>query len=324
MADTYLNVAEAAQRRGPKGNLLLICELLAQINDIMKDAPMVQANDVYSHQENVRTKLPTVGPRNINEGGSRSSSTTKKIIEPIMLLEVFADMDEQVIDHEPDKKKAMRNEIQSFLEAAMQEFTRIFFYGNPGVDSRECTGLWNREDWDAAADPYVYDVGGDGDDCTSVLMIEWGERAAKLIYPRDVPSVGVQENWLGKIRVYDSNVGPYMAYSEQIKMEFGISVPNPRCVQRISSIDTATLGTNDLLASNAMRVMSQAKNQLPLFGKNAVVYGNRTTKTQFDIYAMEKANGFYMMKNITGEPLASYQGIPIHLAEQLVDTEAAL
>lgn len=324
MADTYLNIAEAAQRRGAKGNLLLICELLAQINDPMKDAPMTMANDVYSHQENVRTALPTISPRNINEGADRSSSTTKKVIEPIMLLEVFADMDEQAIDHEPDKKKAMKNELMSFLEAAMQEFTRILFYGNPGVDSRECTGLWNREDWDAAADPYVYDLGGDASDCTSVALIEWGEQAAKLVYPRDVPSVGVQENYLGKIRVYDSNSKPYMAYVEQVKMEFGISVPNPRAVQRLSSIDTAVLGTNDLLAANAMRALVQAKNQLPLFGKNAVIYGNRTTKTQMDIWGMEKTNGFYTQKNISGGPLTVFQGIPIHLAEQLVDTETAL
>ena len=320
MANEYLNIAEAAKRRGPQGNVATIAELFTQINDILKDGPMVMANDIYSHWETVRTKLPTVAPRLINQGAARSASKTKQVQESIMLLEVFADMDEQAIDHEPDKQKALRNELQPFFEAMLQEFTRIFFYGNPGVDSAECLGLATR--YNLLADTNVWAVGaGSGSDQTSVWMIEWGEMKFKLIYPRDSKSVGIQDEDLGKIRSYDSSTNPLMVYSHQIKAEFGWSLVNAKAVQRLCNIDTTTLGTNDLLASNAMRKMIIAKNQLPLFGKNAVIYCNRTTKTQFDIWATEKSNGFYLMKNITGEPLTVFQAIPVHMAEQITDLE---
>lgn len=318
--NTKLNVVEQAKRRA-SGMVVTIAEVLAETNDILKRAPMFEANDVYSHLETIRTKLPTISPRTINSGASKSASATNQIRETIMLLDVFCEIDEALIDHEPDPKKAMINEIKSFLEAAMQEFARIFIYGNPGSDSRECIGLATR--YYVSTMDNVRKLSGSGADTTSVYMIEWGEQLMKLIYPRGAKNVGIDHQDDGKIRVTDDDGNPYKAYSHQIKMEFGMSVPDDRAVQRLANIESAG-SSNNLAASTDVRQLVYMRNSLPHMGKNAVLYANRDTKSQMDIYGLEKTNGFYTKEDITGVPVTTFQGIPIDMIEQIASDETAI
>lgn len=319
--NTKLNIVEEAKRRGPDGNVVNIAEVLTEMNELIKYAPMFESNDVFSHLETIRTKLPTVTPRRINSGAGRSASATKQVRETIMLLDVFCEIDEALIDHEPNPKKALVNETKAFLEAAMQEFGRIIIYGDPGADSLEAEGLELRYNDLSLAN--VRSIGGSGDDLTSIFLLELGEMKYKLIYPRGAKGAGIQEEDDGKIRVTDTSGNPYKAYSYHVKMEFGHSIPDDRAVQRLCNIESSG-ETNNFVDSTKMRELVFARNHLPLTGRNALILANRDTKSQFDIYAMEKSNGFYQMENITGEPLTTFQGTPIIMMEQILSTESAV
>lgn len=313
---THLTIAEQAKRR-ELGNVAVIAELLNEYNEFTIDAPAFEANDVYSHLYTRRTSLPTVGPRTVNAGSPRSASTTVQEREQITLLEVWAEIDEQLIDHEPEPGAARQNELTSFVEAGAQEFAKRLVYGKPADDVRQFPGLTDR--FNSLSLDNVHSIGGSGG--MSVWMVEWGFNTTHLVYPKGSASVGLFEKDHGKLRVTDSAGNPFSAYVNQFKWEYGLVVKDDRAIQRLCNI-TAAGGSTSLDNATKIRELVKAKNLLPRMGRNAVMYCDRSVKAQFDIYALEKTNGFYMESNITGSPLTMFQGIPIRMVEQLVAESA--
>jgi hypothetical protein len=315
-----VTLADQLKMIGPKGDIMTIADTLSETNEYMIDAAMEQANDVFAHQTAVPVSLGQIKPRNINAGAVSSAPKIKQVIDQIMLIDVITEVDEELVDNMPDPNKARWNHAKLRLEAAAQEMARIMTYGNRGVDAREIDGFITR--YNNLALPNVAGVGGSGG--ASVLIIEWAPMQCSLIYPRGAKNAGIEDlPKPGKQRVTDALNNPFYAYVHQVKARFGISVIDDRSVQRICNI-TSSGASNNLLAAGKMNDLVYARNRLKSFGKNAVIYCNRDIKSQFDIYALDKANGFYMMNNITGEPLASFQGIPIRMVEQMLSTESAV
>lgn len=320
---SVLTILEQAKRR-ELGNIAIIAELLNEYNELTIDAPTMEANDVYSHLYTKRVALPTIGYRNINEGATKSSSKTVQVREPITLLEVWAEIDEQLIDHEPNPSASRQNELVTFIEAGAQAFAEKVFYGKKSGDARQFDGLATR--FGTLSDDNVTAPAVPGDSAniqSSVWMIEWGVDTAHLVFPKGASTVGLSEQDMGKMRVTDGSNNPFMAYVNQLKWEYGLVIKDDRAVQRICNLETAD-DTKNFVADGNVRTLVKAKNQLTRMGRNAVIYCNRETKATFDIYAMEKANGFYYQENITGGPLTTFQGIPIRMVEQLLNTEAVL
>lgn len=317
-----LTILEQAKRR-ELGNIAVIAELLNEYNEYTIDAPAMEANDVYSHLYTKRTELPSIGYRNINEGAQRSSSKTEQVREAITLLEVWAEIDEQLIDHEPNPGAARANELRSFIEAGAQAFAEKLTYGKQANDARQFDGLATRFNGLSLANVHEPGTAGTGSTNASVWMIEWGQDTVHLVYPKGSPSVGLDEKDYGKLRVTDSSNNPLSAYVNQFKWEYGLVIKDTRAVQRICNLDVAD-DTKNFVASANVRTLIKAKNKLTRMGRNAVIYCNRDIKATFDIFATEKANGFYFQENITGGPLTVYQGIPIRMVEQLLSTEARI
>lgn len=314
-----LTVYEQAKRR-VGGDVATIAEIYEQTNEVLIDAPMFEANQVYSNLTPVRGKLPTISPRKINKGAKKSASAVEPVLEQIMLLDTFAEIDEQLIDHETDPEEALMNEINPFIEAAGQTFCENIFYGDPGKDPLQIKGFATR--YNKTSMSNVWDMGG-ASGRTSVWLIEWGKLIVHLIYPRGSESVGIKHTDNGKVRITDDENNPLMAYSHQIKAEFGIAVSDERGVQRLANIATSG-DSGTLYAANQMRSLVKAKNKLPHYGRNAIIYCNRDTKSQYDIWAMEKSNGFYTKSDISGEPMTVFQNIPIRMVEKLSSAESAV
>lgn len=323
----FLNIVEAAQRLGPDGRQArIIAELLVEMNELMLDAAMQEANDQWSHMVHRRSRYPTISPRTINLGATRTSSAVQRYREQMVLLEPWVEIDERLLSAQPDRQAFMQDEFSVYAEAAIQEFVRIWLYGNPGTDSREVQGVLER--WKALADLNVIGIGGTGDDLTSLLLVEWGDMVNYLIYPRGHGSVGIKEENLGRQRITDANNNPYMAHSYHATLEFGLAVPDDvaahQAVQRLANIES-TGASNNLLDTNKVRELHYARNRLWHQGRNAVIYGNRDVKSQLDIYADEKANGFQTFQDQeTKEPITKWRGIPVRMLEQLSSAESAL
>lgn len=321
---SYFTIVDLAKQIDPDGNIAVIAETLAEMNDLLATGVMAEANQSFSDVGTKRIKLPTVTPRKINAGASSSYSETAQVREGIVLLDAIIKIDEAIIDHAPDPAQVRRNELAAQLEAYMQEFSRICVYGDVSSSALEINGFFTRKN---ALDESngVFNAGGTGSDLSSVLLVEWHPVTTRLIYPKGSKSAGIYEEDLGKTIVYDASNNPFRAYVNQVKMEFGLSLLDDRGYARVANLETS--GSNYTLfdtTNGVMRLLVKARNYLRRGGKNAYIYVNRTLKAQFDIWALEKSNGFYTTPGISGEPLTNFQGIPVKMLEQIVDTETAL
>lgn len=316
---SYFTIVDLTKQIDPNGNIAIIAEALSEMNEFLATAIMAEANQSFSDVGTKRIVLPTVTPRKPNSGTTTGYGETAQIREGIVLLDALIDIDEAIADHAPNKDQLRRNMLSEQLEAYMQEFSRILCYGDKS-DPLEIDGFLTRYNSIASN---VLNASGTGSDLSSVLLVEWNPVNCKLIYPKGSTTAGIWEEDKGKVRITDSSTNPYYAYENQVKMEFGLSVLDDAYVARIANIET-TGTTNNLIATNGMNNMVYAKNQLKHVGRNAKIYVNRTLKSQFDIWALNKANGFYMAPDVSGQAMASFQGIPIHMVEQLVDTETAI
>lgn len=321
-----LTVVEQAKRIDPDGSAAKIAELLDQFNEIFVDAVAEAANDVRSHKVSVRDGLPTITPRKINAGGTRSVSKVNQKRFEVMLYDVPIEIDEELIIHEPSPIEARRIEEAAFLEATLQEFARVFFYGNESTYEDEINGLATL--YNTLSDSNVRGAGGTGSDTTSVWVVQWKPRQMSLIYPKGSKGAGVEHNDKGLQRVTDSSGNPYYAYSSQVKLSFGIAPVDPRAVQRIANIESDGV-TNNLAADTGQRNLFSALNAMPSPRTNkmakTVLYCNRDLLTQFDIWANEKSNMCLTVKDLkTGEPMTVVRGCPVRMVEQILSTEAAI
>ncbi len=320
-----LTVLEQAQLIGPDGGILTIAELLNEENELSQDAVAMMANGIRAHVTAVRTDLPEIFARKINQGATTKYPQTKQIEDQIMLLEAWPKIDEQLIDPYPDPKKARMSQLRSYIEAFSQAFNNNLFYGNVG-DVGEIDGLstiYNASSMDNVRKT----ASGSGSDTTSIWMIEWNTQKMALLYPKDSKSVGLFNKDWGKKETTDTSGNSFAAYVSQMKMEFGWSNPDTRAVQRFANIevDISSADTGSILDTKEIRNLVLMRNALPKRGSGKVaIYANRDLFAQFDIWAMEKANGFYYEKNISGGPLTVFQGIPIRLVDQLMSTETAI
>lgn len=321
-----LTVLEQAQLIGPDGDILTIAELLNQENEVMLDAVAMMANGIRAHVTAVRTDLPQIYTRKINQGSTTKYPQTKQIEDQIMLLEAWPKIDAQLIDPMPSPKKARMSQLRAYIEAFSQAFNQNLFYGNK-ADVGEIDGLATVYN-DSSMDNVVITASGDGADTASIWMIEWNTNKMSLIYPKDSKSVGLfNKDWGLKEAIDPNNNGSYAAYVSQMKMEFGWSNPDTRAVQRYANIETdiSSADTGSILDTSEIRNLVGMRNRLPKRGKgNVALYANRDLFTQFDIWAMDKLNGFYYQENISGGPLTMFQGIPVRLVEQLTSTETVI
>lgn len=320
--NSQLTQLQQVQKIGPGGDVLTIAEILDEENKILSTSVSTMANGIRSHVASRRTSLPTIYPRKINQGATTTYSQTEQIQEDLMLLESMPEIDEQLIDPYPNPDEMRASELVAYLEAFSQAFTENLIYGDKG-EVGEIDG-WATI-YNALSFANVRGVSGTGSDLTSLWITEWNPRALTLLYPKDHPSVGLSNKDLKKKRVTDSSGNPYMAYCNQLKWVFGWMNQDARALQRVCNIET-TGATNNLIVDASVRELIKALTALPKMGagKNVAIYGNRTSMAQFNIWANEKANGFYYEKNISGRPLVTFQGVPIHLVEQILDTESAL
>lgn len=316
-----LTIVEMMKRKF-NGNIINVVMALAQRNELLQDAPLVEANDEFSNVSNRYVSVPKPTPRSINNGASKGHAEVEQIREGVMLLEQHIEIDEQILRHSPNKDAARMIEFAGRLEGLSQQLAYYLIYGNPGTDPRECMGLATRR---SSLGTNCVSLGGSGSDMTSVYVIEWDPMWMRLIHPRGAGSYGVTFVDNGRQRLTGANSGPYYAEAYQVIVELGTSLVDERALQRIANIE-ASNATNNFIDSTKVRELVRAVNRLPAAGQSGstYLYGNRSTKSQFDIYALEKSNGFYTMDNITGAPISVYRGLPIRMVEQIIDTEKAI
>ena len=330
LSSTLLTLADWAKRLDPDGKIPTIVELLSQTNGILQDMLWKEGNLPTGDRTTVRTGLPTVFWRLLNQGVQPSKSTTAQIDEACGLLEAWSEVDVELAKLNGDTAAFRLSEAQAFIEAMNQEMAGTVFYGNSGTAPEEFNGFSVRyADKTANNARNIIDGGSVAGqtDCSSIWLVVWGANTVHGIFPKG-SKAGLEHNDLG-LQTVETVAGLSGApigsrlrvYQEQYIWKCGIALKDWRYVARIGSID--------ITDNNAdyIDLMTKAKNRIEsLTMGRPVFYMNRTIAERLELLRRTDVvtGGGLTYDNVDGKWEATFRGIPIRVCDALSETETSL
>ncbi len=323
----YPTLLDITKLTDPNGVIHRLGELLNQTNEALEDMPMCEGNLPMGHEIGVRTGLPVVAWKQLNQGTQPSKSTSAQAIEQCGIMEAFSQVDEDVANIGGNVGAYRMSEAMAFIEAMNIEMASTLFYGNRAVDPKEFTGFSIRfSSLSAANGKNILSAGGsDASNQTSIWLICWGEMTVFGIYPKGSVA-GLEHKDLGVQSITQSDGSILRAYQEQFKWKVGLCVKDWRYVVRIANIDVSNLvaKTN---AADLTELMIKAFHRIPFkkMGK-PVFYMNRTVAEFLDIQRRDdvQAGGQLKYSEVDGQPALSFRGIPIKSCDAILETEDAV
>jgi len=331
-----LTLADWAKRTDPDGRVPVIAELLSQSNEILEDCVFKEGNLPTGERVVIRTGLPSVYWRALNQGIPNSKSTTAQVDEACGILEARSEVDKDLAMLNGNTAQFRLSEDVAFLEAMNQTQATTMFYGNPSTDPKQFLGLAPRYSSLSGSNnaQNVITAGGSGSDNTSIYLVVWGDQTVYCPFPKG-SSAGLIHEDLGEQTVYNSDGTRLQAYATRYQWKNGLVVKDWRYVVRICNIDISDLmaQTTTQLPSAAtaiIKLMSRALYRIPNMGMGrAAFYMNRTVHSGLAIAALDKSQ--YVLKvneglSQFGQPYSwlSFQGVPLRRVDAIVNTEAVV
>lgn len=327
LSSNVLTLADWAKRLDPDGKTPAIVELLSQTNEVLMDMLFKEGNLPTGERTTIRTGLPTVYWRLINQGVAPSKSTTAQVDESCGMLEAYSEVDKDLAMLNGNTASFRLSEAQAFLEAMNQEMASTFFYGNSSVSPEEFNGLAVRySDLSAANAQNIVDGGGSGADNSSIWLCVWGSQTLHGIFPKG-SKAGLMHEDLG-LQTIETTAGiagnRMRAYQDHWQWKAGVALKDWRYVVRIPNIDVSNLvsGTG---AADLIQLMIKAMHRVPNInlGK-ACFYMNRSLFQYLDLQrrADVSTGGSLSYDVVDGKRIAQFRGIPIRIVDALTEAEA--
>ena len=338
---TALTYADWAKRIDDDGKVAKIINLLSQTNEILDDMLWVEGNLPTGHKTTVRTGLPQAAWRMLNYGVPKAKSTTAQVVDACGMLEVYSEIDKDIVDLNGNSSSFMLSEDLAFLEGMNQQMAQTLFYGNTAVNPERFLGLAPRFSTVNTATAQnaanVIDMGGTGSTNTSMWIVVWGPSTAHGIFPRG-SMAGLKHKFLGEFTLTDPTGNYYQGYRTHYKWDCGLTIRDWRYVIRLANIDVTTLSGSS--APDLLKGLIRGLHRLPTqpvsagteqtvgaerdgltMGRTAI-YCNRTLRTWLDIQATNKNNVLLQMDQFAGKPVTTFRGIPVRTCDAILNTES--
>lgn len=320
-----LTLIDQAKRLDPDGKIPVIVELLSQTNEILADMLFKEGNLPTGHRVTIRTGLPTVFWRMLNQGIPPSKSTTAQVDENAGMLEAWSEVDKDLALLNGNVSAFRLSEAKAFLEAMNQEMAQTLLYGNSGLAAEEFTGLAPRYSAISGAQnaDNIVDAGGVGSDNTSVWLVSWGEETVTGIFPKGSKAGLIHEDF-GEVTVEVTAgiAGNRMrAFQERYQWKNGLVVKDWRYVVRICNIDVSDLAGGS--PPDLISFMEQADEIIPDGGRKVFYAPRRVTRYLRKFVRTAVTNGGGLtFENFAGKRIMTFDGVPIRRVDQILLTEA--
>ena len=317
-----LTSLEIAKRSGFNPDSRRIVEELAAYDELMIDAPFIEANEGTVHSTLVRTALPHGEHRGYNQGVGKAASQTATKKDVISNIEIYSEADAQMIDESAHPTEIMQGEQAAFIEGLAQDISYDMMYGNHENDEREtngfatrlsslnATGLTNR----------VVGLGGTGNNLTSIYLIKWARDKARIIYPRGSKNLGINYKYLGEQTVKDSDGKEYQAYRSHYRVSRGLSIGHGASVIRLCNIDLTASNIGEKIAEYVIK-------NLPKLARGAGTISlacNAEVKGILQWAANQKSNVIYPADDPWGNKIYKIGDARIRETPSILLTESAL
>ena len=336
LSSSNLTLADWAKRTDPEGRVPVIAELLSQSNEILEDCVFKEGNLPTGERVVIRTGLPAVYWRALNQGIPNSKSTTAQVDEACGILEARSEVDKDLAMLNGNTAQFRLSEDVAFLEAMNQTQATTMFYGNPAIEPKSFLGLaarYSAAPGSSGIGQNIIEGGGTGSDNTSVYLVVWGDNTVYCPFPKG-SSAGLMHEDLGEQTVYDGN-NRLQAYATRYQWKNGLVVKDWRYVVRIANIDVSDManasGTQaSTVATQLIKLMTRALYRVPnMTMGRAAFYMNRTVHGGLSIQAMDRAqNVLSVQQGLSqfGTPYSwlSFLGVPCRRVDALINAEARL
>ena len=302
LTDQLTSLEVAKRLNGPNRDSRMIIEELARLDELLLDAPLIEANKGTIHSTVVRTALPHGEHRGYNEGVGKSSSQTKTIEDVISNIEIFSQVDAQLIDESgfddaDHKAELLMSEQSAFIEGLSQDMTDDIMYGNHDADPHYTNGFAHR--LNKINGETVIDMGGTGNALTSIYLIKWARDKAHLIYPKGHKTFGVEVENLGRVLCKDANNKEFMGYKTHYRIARGLAVRNSKSVIRLANIDKTASNIGEKIAE----YIATNIDNLAVGGGTITIACNPVIKGILNWTANKKSNVIYPAKDPYGNDL---------------------
>ena len=328
LGSNVATLADIAKRTDPDGKISSIVELLSQTNEMLDDMLWKEGNLATGERTTIRTGLPTVAWRLLNQGVQPSKSTTAQVDESCGILEAWSEVDVELAKLNGNSASFRLSEGMAFIEAMNQEMQQTLIYGNSGLAAEEFTGLAVRySSLSAASGQNIVSGAGAGSDNSSIYLISWGANTIHGIYPKG-SQAGLSHSDHGEVTVETTAgiAGTRMrAFQDQWSWKCGIALRDWRHVVRIPNIDISNLVAKSS-AADLIELMIKAVHRLPNRMGKPVFYMNRTVFQMLDIQRRDDiiTGGGLVYNEVDGKIVPSFRGIPIKIVDALTETEAVV
>ena len=331
-----LTLADWAKRTDPEGRVPVIAELLSQSNEILEDCVFKEGNLPTGERVVIRTGLPAVYWRALNQGIPNSKSTTAQVDEACGILEARSEVDKDLAMLNGNTSQFRLSEDVAFLEAMNQTQATTMFYGNPAIEPKSFLGLaarYSAAPGSSGIGQNIIEGGGTSTDNTSVYLVVWGDNTVYCPFPKG-STAGLMHEDLGEQTVYDGN-NRLQAYATRYQWKNGLVVKDWRYVVRIANIDVSDLvgvtGTQaNTAATDLVKLMARAMYRIPNMSMGrAAFYMNRTVHSGLAVKAMDRSQNVLAVNqglSQFGTPYSwlSFLGVPCRRVDALINAEARL
>lgn len=326
LATNALTLHDWAKRQDPDGSVPTIVELLGQTNELLDDMRWIEGNLPTGHRTTIRTGLPVVYWRMINQGVPPSKSNTAQIDEQAGMLEAWSEVDKDLLTLGGNPAALRLSEARAFLEAMNQEMASTLFYGNGGLAPEEFTGLAPRYSAISGATnaSSIIDAGGTGSDNTSIWLVAWDENTVTGIFPKGSKAGLIHEDF-GEVTVEVTAgvAGARMrAMQERFQWKAGLVVKDWRYVIRICNIDVSDLAGGS--PADLIDALEAAEEIMPSGLGNRVFYMNRRVSRYLrkQVRTDVSGGGGLTYDNFGGKRILMFGTTPIRRVDAILNTEA--
>jgi hypothetical protein len=336
LSSSNLTLADWAKRTDPEGRVPVIAELLSQSNEILEDCVFKEGNLPTGERVVIRTGLPAVYWRALNQGIPNSKSTTAQVDEACGILEARSEVDKDLAMLNGNTAQFRLSEDVAFLEAMNQTQATTMFYGNPAIEPKSFLGLaarYSAAPGSSGIGQNIIEGGGTSTDNTSVYLVVWGDNTVYCPFPKG-STAGLMHEDLGEQTVYDGS-NRLQAYATRYQWKNGLVVKDWRYVVRIANIDVSDLvgvtGTQaNTAATDLVKLMARAMYRIPNMSMGrAAFYMNRTVHSGLAVKAMDRSQNVLAVNqglSQFGTPYSwlSFLGVPCRRVDALINAEARL
>lgn len=320
-----LTAAEIVKRgaNGISADQRRIVELLAITNEMLLDAPVVQANDGTVNTSVVRTALPHGTKRVYNQGVGVGASQTDTIHDVCAQVAIYSEVDEDLVNNSADKAETLQSEEVAFIEGLSQDMADDIFYGNHSKNPASIDGFATRRA-KLEAKKCISAGGTTANKQTSIYLVKWGQNNVKMMYPKGASGLGVQVKPKGvqTVDAPDGN-GKMEAYQTYYKVDYGIIVKNEAALIRIANIDMSQDMTDAQAQALIMKII-KAKAYLPQGDGTVSILCNADIMSVFDQATLSKSNVVYTSTDPWGKPINMLRDMRIRRCDSIVNTEAVV